>query len=487
MPRYIKRRKRGWYFILDVPVHLRRHFAGRSRIEETLSTRDEALAAAKAQKRAGAYRLQFLALEGNRLASEELGRGAYEAAAAAVVSGDVCGDRGGDPEECARDEIGGVLDANITGRLSVEEEARIAGLMDGVDRLSGRVPRHGRRFEPKFKELAERWLAQWKGRPGRKPSNTAMQYESTIRLFDEFWGGRPIREVRARDAAEFTELLKRLPPTHGRGALRGVPLAEAIERGGGGPGGLSSAAIRRHLGVLKQVWEWAKPLGYAVGDNPFQQVKVPKEKVQTYLAWPTSELKRLLADPPKRRDIYEAFHIAMYTGLRVGEVADMDWSQVRDEGGIAFIQVEDAKTEAGHRRVPLHPALAWLEQARGGRTSGPVFPGFNPEGPGKRRGADASRLFGAWKRGRGISSRRYVFHSARKNVTAIMEEKAVPSNQWARIIGHEPGFTYGVYNPHGLSLAKAQEIIGLIEYPHVALKQPNAIYGTAGRLKRVRP
>jgi len=63
-----------------------------------------------------------------------------------------------------------------------------------------------------------------------------------------------------------------------------------------------------------------------------------------------------------------------------------------------------------------------------------------------------------------------------------MEEKAVPSNQWARIIGHEPGFTYGVYNPHGLSLAKAQEIIGLIEYPHVDLKQPAEIYGTSPRL-----
>jgi len=381
MPRYIKRRKRGWYFILDVPAHLRKHFRGRSRIEETLSTRDEALAAAKAQKRAGAYRLQFLALEGNRLASDELGRSAYEAASGAVLSGEVCGDRVGDPEECARDEIGGVLDANVTGRLSPDEEARIAGLSDGIDRLNGRTPRHARRFEPKFKEVAGRWLSQWKVRPGRKPSNTATQYESTIRLFHEFWGDRPLREVRTRDAAEFAELLKLLPPTHGRGALRGVPLAEAVERGGGGPRGLSAAAIRRHLGVLKQIWEWAKPLGYASGDNPFQQVKVPKEKVQTYLAWPTTELKRLLAEPPKRRDIYEAFHIAMYTGLRVGEVADMDWSQVRNEGGIAFIQVEDAKTEAGHRRVPLHPALSWLDRRRGGRTSGQSSRALTPRAP----------------------------------------------------------------------------------------------------------
>ena len=497
LARYLKKRKRRWYFVMEIPAQHRSRFGGKARIEKTLNTRDEGLAAAKAQKLAGEYKLKFLAWEGNPHAEDAVAQQEYEQAALEVQRGELLAfaTEDVDPVEFAVDlEIDRILDtAPIPARpddergpeLTPAQEARIAGLVDGLARWWGEAPPNRERFEPKFDELAQRWLEAWKASPDRRETNTGSQYAAAIRLFAEFWGKRTIREVRQHDAAEFIELLRRLPADHGRGKWKGVPLREAVELGGDIGKGLSSASMKRHLGVLKQIWKWAKQLGYCTGENPFM-VEVPKQKKRPYLAWQTGDLQQLFGSPPRRRDIYEAFMIAMFTGFRVSEVADLTWGQVRTEEGVPFIQVEDAKTDAGVREVPLHSSIMWLLDKERGADADPVFPTFTPEGPGKRRGGDASKLFGAWKRRLGFTSRRHVFHSARKNVTRIMEEHGIPSNQWARIIGHEPGFTFGTYNPHGLTLAKKHEIIELIRYPDVPMRPPAEIYGDQQKLSRAK-
>lgn len=471
---------------MEVPARHRARF-GRNRIEQTLATRDEELAAAKAQRLAAEYKLQFMALEGNAGAEAALARLEYEKglAAAQALAPD-------------HDQAEAIVDA-IVDKLEMEAipvqlpaspdepepelpaplEAHIRGLYDGLAMAQGNRPRHKRAYEPPFRELAERWLEGWKARPNRRPSNTASQYASTIRLFAEFWGDRPIRGIRQSDAGEFVELLKRLPPNHGRGDLASRTLRElvALHKGPG----LSTPSIKRHLGTLKQIWGWAKGLGFCSGDDPFS-VKLEKHRKRPSLQWEPADLRRLFGGPPQRRDIYEAFYVAMFTGLRIAEIADLTWGQIRKEQDIDYIAVTDAKTEAGIRKVPLHPKLRWLLAKQRGADSDPVFPSFTPEGPRKSRGGDATKLFGRWKSQLGVEARRYVFHSARKNVTAIMEENAIPANIWARIIGHEPGFTYATYNPTGLTLRRALEVIELIDYPHVDMPEPASIYGDAAKL-----
>jgi integrase len=474
-------------------------------IEETLGTRDETLAAAKASRKAGEYHLMFLALEGDQRAQKELeiGDGAavraeYSRAFAEATAGEIVAYADGEDDpvafgvEMAIDAIvdPAPVEVDRYGQpvpvLTPLQEARVAGLADGLSQHQGRNPRFREQYEPRFKEVADKWLEGWKAAPGRRPSNTGAQYAAAIRLFDEYWGDRPLREVTERDAAEFVELLKQVPAGHGRGKLAKLPLREVIALHGKEGSGLASPSIKRHLLVLKQIWAWAKPLGYCSGDHPFT-ARLPRHRARPYLGWETGDLQMLFGAPPLRRDIYEAFYIAMFTGLRASEVADLTWGQVREEQGLAYLAIEDAKTEAGWRKVPLHSKLQWLLQKKRGRDGDPVFPTFNPEGGGKRRGDDASRLFGdSWKRRLGITSRRHVFHSARKNVTRIMEENGVAATAWARVIGHEPGFTYGTYNPDALSLRKCAEIIELIDYPEVNMRDPAEVYADAAKLPRKR-
>lgn len=487
MSRYLKKRKKGFYFVMDIPARHRPHFGGKKRFEQTLGTRDEALAQAKADRLAGEYKLQFLALDGNGAAERALARLEYARAQAEVQQlpadqAEVLVDVEIDKVELEVVKTARPIAPDDEGpELPEAAEARIAGLVDGLALLKGDKLRHRRKFEPPFKELADRWLEGWKARPDRRASNTGVQYAAAIRLFHEYWGNRPLRDVQQPDAAEFVELLKKLPAGHGRGKLAGMTLKEAVEAHGGNGPGLSTPSIKRHLGVLKQIWAWAKPLGYCAGEDPFQ-VRLEKHRKRPSLGWEPKDLRRLFAQPPLRRDIYEAFYVAMFTGLRVHEIADLTWGQIREEQGVPYIMVEDAKTEAGIRKVPLHSKLGWLLEKPRGADDAPVFPTFTPEGPRKSRGGDASKLFGQWKKKLGVAPRRYVFHSARKNVTGIMEEHAIPANVWARIIGHEPGFTYGTYNPTGLTLRRAKETIELIDYPEVNMPIPAEVYGNAAKL-----
>lgn len=345
MGRYLKRRKRAWYFVMEIPAHHRGRMGGKARLEQTLSTRDEGLAAAKAQKLAGEYKLRFLAWEGNPHAESSVALQEYEKAALEVQRAEVVAFAEGEDDpiafgvELAIDSvIESAPKANRTDHANDEDEpeltpaqeARIAGLVDGLAKRQGRVPPNRARFEPPFDEVAKKWLKAWQASPDRRETNTGLQYSAAIRLFSEFWGSRTIRDVHQPDAAEFVELLRRLPSNHGRGKWKAVPLREAVDLADESGTGLASATMKRHLGVLKQIWNWAKQLGYCSGDNPFA-VDVPKQKKRPYLAWQTAELRKLFASPPRRRDIYEVFVIAMFTGLRINEVADLTWGQVRKE------------------------------------------------------------------------------------------------------------------------------------------------------------
>ena len=499
MPRYLKRRHQTWYFNMAIPRHLRQHFDGKSMIVQSLKTRDLRVAQPLALKLAAEWQTRFRTLEGDDDEAERLARIEYEKTKEEALEGKYqlfWGLKGMDP-----DPEFGLLDPvregiDFTIQQIVEDEApkrglvplagdplppdlqaRVDALNDARRILDDEEPVNRTKYEPPFRELAERWLEQWKRRPGRKATNTAAQYASTIRLFSEWWGSKPIRKVKKRDAARFVEeVLKCLPPNYGRSeADKRRPLKDILASAPEDTPGLSAASINRHVGVLKTIWRWAKQLEYCEGDNPFDGLreKLTKHNQKSYLPWEIDELQRLLNPPPKRRDLYELILVGMFTAMRINEIANLTWGDLRQgEGGIWYFRIDDAKTDAGHRIIPVHSRLSWITKRERGPDEERIWPRFNPEGPSKKPGADASRMFSAFKVQRGFTDRRKTFHSFRKNVTAMMENAGLPPNQWARIIGHEPGFTYGTYNPHGLTLARMKEIIEVIRYDGLTYEEP---------------
>lgn len=385
-----------------------------------------------------------------------------------------------------RDAAGMVAEATVSavdvvnrrdrGQLNAQPASEV--LDRAIERQE--ASRDGLKDEP-FSELVSSFMRQWKAdRGSSKQTNTEQQKQATYRLFGEFWSNRPIRGVRHEDAAEFRDKLKLLHPEWARSPdARVLPWSDLCARYGDQPKGLSASTMNRHMRALQSLWQWAKKRGHCAGDNPFADLSTKLkigENVHSYRAWENDELAQLFDPLPGRHDLLEVIIVGMFTGMRLDEIASLTWGRIKTEGvgdeAISYFDINDAKTVAGIRQVPVHPALAWLLGRSRGSVQDRVWPKLNPEGVAKKPGADASREFSRFKIGRGFTDRLKTFHSFRKNVTRIMERAGVPENEWAQVFGHERGFTYSVYNPDGITLQRKREIISLISYPGLNVPHP---------------
>ncbi|WP_169780725.1 hypothetical protein [Croceibacterium atlanticum] len=372
-------------------------------------------------------------------------------------------------------ELEKIAEKDERGELTEADEVQAAALQDALQMLRGKRPVRRRELEPGFAELADEYVGHWARQSGLKPSNTRQQKEATFRLFSGFFKDRPLRDVRRADASAFMDALRAMDPNWARSpAAKQMSWRELQEQYGGHPKGLSDATLNRHVTTLQELWKWGEDRDYCSGRNPFAGMRkrlTPGKNVQGYLPWEADELKKLFDPEPGRADVKEVMLVALFTGMRLDEIASLRFEQVREADGVPYIQVEDAKTAAGNRQVPLHPALGWLA-GRPGPPGERLWPKFNAEGPGSKPGADAGKEFSRFKLARGFTDRRKTFHSFRKNVTQIMERAGVPENEWAQVLGHERGFTYSRYSPHGIALKRKAEIVSLIEYPGVPLPHP---------------
>ena len=374
------------------------------------------------------------------------------------------------------------LEQDIGRREFTEaEQARVAALQDAQMARQGKRPTIRMEFEMSFREIAEAFLKLWRTTAGLKETNTEQQKRATFELFAAFMRDRPIRQVTRGDAASFFDQLRQLDPNWARTGKKHadgykIDWPELLSKFGGRERGLSDNTVNRHANTLSELWRWAEGREHCEGKNPFEghrrSLRVGKNK-HSYVAWTTEELRTLFSPPPKRADLAEVMIVALFTGMRLNEIASLKFGQFGEEGGVRYIDVTDAKTTAGIRKVPLHRSLGWLwERAEGADASARVWPKFSPEGPG-RPGGDAGKDFSRFKRGKGFEDRTKVFHSFRKNFVGQLEEAGVPQNEVAELVGHEKtGMTFGVYG-RKLSMGRMAEVVSLIDYPSVPLPTPD--------------
>lgn len=470
----LQQRHNRWRAIVRIPKELRPAYDGREHLYHTLATTD--LRAAKAE--AGAWEAMLRAEWAVKLGQAEPRlssiRQVYEASRRNASEGGLAvhGGEHGDPSLDGIDfEIAKLADEVGEGELTPLQSAKLAGLQDAFRDLNGQKVKPRRELEPIFAELAADYMRQWKAQQGLKDSNTEQQKEATYRLFAGYWGARPVRGMTRAQAAVFIDELRTFDPSWARSpAARELPWNDLKRSFAGSAKGLSDATMNRHVATLAALWDWAEERELCDNRNPFRAHRrrlQPGRNVQGYLPWEPDQLKKLFSPPPSRTDLTELMMVGLHSGMRLNEIASLEAQHIRQERDVWFMSVDDAKTPAGVRQVPIHPALTWLIDRAKETATGPLWPTFNPEGPGKKRGADAGREFSRFKIKRGYSSRRLAFHSFRKNVTRIMERAGVPEGEWAQVFGHERGFTYGTYNPDGITIERKAQTIALIDYPAI--------------------
>lgn len=152
--------------------------------------------------------------------------------------------------------------------------------------------------------------------------------------------------------------------------------------------------------------------------------------------------------------------IGAYTGARIEEICALKTAKVEADR----LHIEDAKTEAGWRTIPIHPHIADLvADLKAKSADGYLLSDLTYNKYGDRSNA-IGKQFGRLKTRLGYGPD-YVFHSLRKGVASQLEAAGVPENVAARLLGHEfRTMTYGLYAGGLLPFEVLRDALGKIDW-----------------------
>ncbi len=169
------------------------------------------------------------------------------------------------------------------------------------------------------------------------------------------------------------------------------------------------------------------------------------DKNEPYEQFSRAELAKIF-EPTKfiaemnEPDLFWAPLIALYTGMRISEVAQLRCHDFGEADGLPYLYVYRSKTKAGKRNLPIANDLVklglldYLAEVRAAG-AGRLFPNrpFVNGTYGKRLG----ERFGDYLKGIGIKRPHLSFHSFRANVITAMANANIHLMKSMKIAGHQ--------------------------------------------------
>ncbi|MEL7615176.1 tyrosine-type recombinase/integrase [Vreelandella titanicae] len=224
---------------------------------------------------------------------------------------------------------------------------------------------------------------------------------------------------------------------------------------------VSTKTKKNHIHAGSSFHKWASKYDsdyksrYDTRDNPFLGHELPndkkkgKKKEEKRLAFKAEEVKKLyeFAISKRKYQVAYAIKIAGLTGCRIEEICRLTKSHIVAENGVLSLYIEEGKTDASIRKIPLHSSLKPLidQLVKNADEDGYLIhsSGGNKYGI---RSDSISKAFGRIKRELGYDAR-YVFHSIRKTVITSLQHNDVKPLVIASIVGHETGtVTFDIYS-----------------------------------------
>jgi len=347
-----------------------------------------------------------------------------------------------------------------------------------------------------FPEVAQLFIDELQHDKGAAlTEQTRGQYEAVFRLFAQHAKDAPLAAIDRTLAADFLTAIATLHPHWGRAPkAKELTLDKLLKKFGGGEQHLTNRTLNRYASALSALFKWARKRGRYDGTNPFSEQSRPNATKGTteWLPYTADELTKLfhapLFDVPAAERLRPAEHttetamrwiplIALYGGMRLGEICQLRTGDVKRERKTWFFNVAEegegqrVKTSSAIRRVPVHSVLirCGLLDYLDALPEGQLFPGLKPGGPDDKLSWYFTRRYTEFRRNVGVTRPRLSFHSFRKNVVTALDQARVPQADIAGLIGHERGFTLDVYAPLGLDLAALQRIMEKVRYPGLRL------------------
>lgn len=394
----------------------------------------------------------------------------------------------------AKIENSRILAAQLSGRY--EETAPRDPLFVGMV-ANGLPPIQGEPALPDLKSLALKVVGElycaFKGKHDWV-NKTATDVRRILTLAEEAIGAdKPMRLVDTDDVKAVRDLIAALPPNYTKYKANNSLTARAVvEKSGIGPT-LSVKTQDKYFTLFKAFLRWATNENY-IDKEPGPNIKVAGvAKLTTFdkrRPYSAEQLKTIFASPlyrghktattrhrPGKLSIRDGKFwvplIALYSGMRMGEIVQLLAADVKQEEGIWYFDVTKAegdgkkiKTQSSIRRVPVHHALigiGFLDAIAKAKSKGRLFPDIEP-------GADGyfshnfSKWWGRYSRHIGFQSQKTAFHSFRHNFIDAMRNAKVPEFAARAIVGHSDKSVHSSYGS-GPSLAVLKEEIDKAAYP----------------------
>lgn len=345
-----------------------------------------------------------------------------------------------------------------------------------------------------------RWIEEHSGQ-GKNSlwnSTTAKENPAYIELFIQFIGDKATCDVSVKDAQDYRELIKALPPNFRKkpqyANLSPVEVAAlSKEHGRQQP---SARTQEKKLQIASSFFRFCVQESY-IATNPFanlgkQIAKVVKnkEKRETARESFTDVDLRLLFESDTALKLFEKQQqasrlwvpvLGLYTGARLAELCELRAAQVDTKDGVSFIELREwdekenrLKNESAPRQIPLHPVLVdlgFVAYAESRKSSSAPMTALFPEQQDldhKQGNKIVSRFFNeVLLKGLGIKTKKKVFHSFRHTVVDKFKRSAAKDGMISAFVGHEDGDAPTWQTTYGSDLQAeyTQELLQFLNYP----------------------
>lgn len=233
---------------------------------------------------------------------------------------------------------------------------------------------------------------------------------------------------------------------------------------------------QQYLWSCRDFWKWATKYNaqfrdrYANSPSPFEGHALPragKAAGESYEPFTRKQVEELHTKAKDKGDtaLADLIVFAAFTGCRLEEIGRISIdSTVFVEGIPIAFKIQQAKTSAGIREVPIHPKLAPLYRKL--LEAAPAHGGYLFEGGNNKYGNrldSLSKRFGRLKKAAKYGPE-HVFHSVRKCTTTELHQAGVSIEVLPALLGHEnPSFTLNVYSS-GPSFEQKKEAINKLQF-----------------------
>lgn len=312
---------------------------------------------------------------------------------------------------------------------------------------------------------------------------------------------KPFKALGIEDVKAVRDAIASIPPNYVKlVANKGISPKEVIKANTDGHT-LSLKTQDKYFTMFRQLLIWGNHEGY-IDKIPGEGVKLAgmakadaggkrkpysKAQLQAIFASPLynghlSETTRHKPGPMLTRDgKFWVPLIALYSGMRMGEIVQLLITDIKTQDGIAYFDVSKSenedktlKTQSSVRKVPVHQVLLDLGLLNHAHGSGRMFSDI-------KKGEDGyfshnfSKWWGRYARQIGVSTKETAFHSFRHSFKDALQAAEAPEYISKALMGHSDKDVHAGYGS-GPTLQVMNKYIDKVAYgiePVIAQIGPN--------------